>query len=465
VAKALDKMFYLAKFEKGYDLWSVDLRTRETKLVLKLGFQRGGLEATQDGKFLFVLADGKLIKVDAESGKREDLPVATELVLRPAEERAYIFDHAWRQVEKKFYVTDLHGVDWAFYREAYRRFLPFVQNNYDFQELLSEMLGELNASHTGGRYNPPQVNTDATPSLGLFLEPAGGKGLRVAEVLKGGPLDKAASKVRAGHVLAAVDGSEVASPEDLGRLLNRRAGQGVLLSFQDPKSAERWDEAVKPIPPVMEGELLYRRWVEKNRVETERLSKGRLGYVHVRAMNDPSMRTVVDEVLGRHLDKEALVVDTRFNGGGNIHEQLSDFLSGKKYFDVVPRGQAYGHEPLMKWVKPSIVLISEGCYSDAHLFPVAYKLKGLGRTVGMPVPGTGTFVWWEPQIDHTLVFGIPQGGWLTPDGKFCENNQLEPDVKVPNEPALMASGRDQQLEAAVAALLADLDAKKQAPKK
>lgn len=460
VTKTLDKLYYLARFEKDFDLWSVDLRSRETKLVVKLDAKRAGLELSQDGKSVFVLADGKLIKVEAESGKRENLPVATEMVLHPAEERAYIFDHAWRQVEKKFYVADLHGVDWTFYRDAYRRFLPYIQNNYDFQELLSEMLGELNASHTGGRYSPPQVNTDATPSLGLVLEGGSGPGLKVGEVLQGGPLDKAASRVRAGHRLTAIDGVAIASLEDLGRLLNRRAGQLTLLSFADPATGAAWDESVKPIPPQEEGELLYRRWVERNRAEVERLSKGRLGYVHVRAMNDPSMRTVMDEVLGRDVDKEAVVVDTRYNGGGNIHEQLSDFLSGKKYFDVIPRGQAYGHEPLLKWTKPSIVLMSEGNYSDAHLFPVAYKLKGLGRTVGMPVPGTGTFVWWEQQIDPTLVFGIPQGGWRMPDGRFCENTQLEPDLPVMNQPGPLAGGRDQQLEAAVAELLREVDAAK-----
>ncbi len=457
ISKAADKLFYLARFEKGFDLWTADLRTHETRLLAKVGSERASLELTDDGKSVFVLADGRLLKIDAESGKREDLPVASEMAIRPAAERAYIFDHAWRQVERKFYVTDLHGVDWAFYREAYRRFLPHVANNYDFQELLSEMLGELNASHTGGRYNAPQMNTDATPALGLFLERTSA-GLKVAEVLKGGPLDRAEAKVRAGHLLVAVDGAPVAHVEDVARLLNRRAGQPTLLSFKD--GARAWDEVAKPIPPMVEGELLYRRWVERNRLETERLSKGRLGYVHVRAMDDGSLRTVFDEILGRCLDKEAVVVDTRFNGGGNIHEQLSDFLSGRKYFDVIPRGLPYGHEPLLKWVKPSVVLVSEGCYSDAHLFPVAYRLKGLGRTVGMPVPGTGTFVWWEGQIDPTLVFGIPQGGWRTPDGKFCENNQFEPDVRVAHDPAQLVTGRDAQLEAAVASLLSDLDTRK-----
>ena len=165
------------------------------------------------------------------------------------------------------------------------------------------------------------------------------------------------------------------------------------------------------------------------------------------------MRTVFEEALGRNFEKKALIVDTRFNGGGNIHEQLSDFLSGKKYMDIVPHGQYIGSEPYEKWVKPSIVLVGESNYSDAHLFPVAYKLKNAGKTLGMPVPGTGTFVWWETQIDPTLVFGIPMGGWRTEDGKFCENNQLEPDIRVPNDPGILSSGRDQQIEEAVKALL------------
>jgi C-terminal processing protease CtpA/Prc len=175
-------------------------------------------------------------------------------------------------------------------------------------------------------------------------------------------------------------------------------------------------------------------------------------------MNDESMRTVFEEALGRHVGKRAIIVDTRFNGGGNIHEQLSDFLGGRRYFDIVPHGQYVGSEPYDKWTKSSIVLIGESNYSDAHLFPVAYKLNGIGKTLGMPVPGTGTFVWWERQIDPTLRFGIPMGGWRTPDGKFCENNQMEPDVKVANEPAVMTAGRDQQIEAAVTLLLEELAA-------
>jgi len=271
--------------------------------------------------------------------------------------------------------------------------------------------------------------------------------------VEGGPLDKSVSKVKSGVIIEKIDDIPMSGEVDHYKYLNRKAGKLILLSVFDPVTGKRWEESVKPVSLDAEFELLYRRWVKNRRKEVDSLSGGRLGYVHVRGMNDNSYRVVIDEVLGKSIDKEALVVDTRFNGGGNLHEQLSDFLNGKKYFDIIPHGQTIGYEPYDKWIKPSIVLINECDYSDAHLFPVAYKLKNIGKTIGMPVAGTGTFVWWEDQIDSALIFGIPQGGWKTPDGKFCENNQLEPDIKTPNKPGIYPYGRDEQIEEAVKELL------------
>ena len=240
---------------------------------------------------------------------------------------------------------------------------------------------------------------------------------------------------------------------DFYKLLNRKAGKYTLISVFDPAANKRWDETVKPVTRADENELMYKRWVRVRRAETERLSDGHIGYIHVRSMNDASMRAAIDESLGRNISKDAIIVDTRFNGGGSIHEQLSDFLSGKKYFDVVPHGQFIGSEPFDKWIKPSIVLMGESNYSDAHLFPLAYKAKGIGQVLGMPVPGTGTFVWWENQIDPSIRFGIPMGCWRSLDGKCGENNQMEPDIMVRNEPDIISSGRDQQIEAAVKELM------------
>jgi C-terminal processing protease CtpA/Prc len=376
------------------------------------------------------------------------------MVLKTADERAYIFDHAWRQFKEKFIFPRISSADWPYYYRTYKRFLPYVNNNYDFADVLSEMLGEVNVSHTGGRYNAFQPNTDETAELGLLYDFTWtGDGVKIGEVVEGGPLDKAESKVKAGDIVEKIDGVAITPAMDFYMLLNRKAGKPTLLTVLDPATKAQWDESVKPISGGQENQLLYQRWVKQRREEVDSLSGGKLAYVHVRSMNDASMRTVFDEVMGRGWNAEAVIVDTRFNGGGNIHEQLSDFLSGKKYFDIVPHGQLIGYEPGDKWIKPSIVLINESDYSDAHLFPLAYKLKNIGKTLGMPVPGTGTFVWWEQQIDPTLVFGIPMGGWRMPDGKYGEGTQLEPDIKVRMDPAIMTGGRDQQIEAAVKELL------------
>jgi C-terminal processing protease CtpA/Prc len=453
LSKDGEKLYYLTRFDKGNDLWVTELRTKETKLLAKLGINRVRMELSPNGKFIFILADGKTMKVETESGKNEPLKVSGEMLIDETAEKNYIFDHAWRQLKQKFYVEDLHGIDWDFYYRTYKKFLPFINNNYDFAEMLSEMLGELNASHTGSGYRFNKPNSDKTASLGLFYDyNYPGNGIKIAEVIEGGPVDKASSNIKTGTIIEKIDGQ---SPDsiDFYRLLNHKSGSLTLLSLYDPLTKKRWEESVKPASLAEENEVLYRRWVKNRRLEVERLSEGKIGYVHVRAMNDASMRTVFEEALGRNVGKEAIIVDTRFNGGGNIHEQLSDFLSGNKYLDIIPHGQYIGYEPYDKWIKPSIVLIGESNYSDAHLFPVAYKLKGTGKTLGMPIPGTGTFVWWETQIDPTLYFGIPMGGWRTPDGKFCENNQMEPDIRVINNPDILSAGRDQQIESAVLELL------------
>ncbi len=453
-----EKLYYLTRFEKSLDIWVTELRTKETKQFAKIGAKRAGMELSSDGEFLLVYADGKAKKVTLSDGKVKSISTKGEMVLNEAGEREYIFDHSWRQLREKFYVVDLHGVDWDFYYNEYKKFLPYINNNYDYAEMLSEMLGELNASHTGARYRPNRPNSDQTASLGIFYDYTySGDGLRVAEVILGGPADKSASKIKEGNVIEKIDGVAITGDMDFYKLLNRKTDHLTLLSLYAPESGERWEETIKPISLGAESQLLYMRWVKNRREETERLSGGRLGYVHVRSMNDASMRVMVDEALGRHINKEALVVDTRFNGGGNIHEELSDFLTGEKYMDVIPHGQTIGYEPRNKWIKPSIVVMSESNYSDAHLFPVAYKIKGEGKTLGMPVPGTGTFVWWEGQIDPSLVYGIPMGGWRTLDGEFCENNQMEPDIKVSLEAEVMTTGRDQQIEEAVKELLKELD--------
>lgn len=197
----------------------------------------------------------------------------------------------------------------------------------------------------------------------------------------------------------------------------------------------------------------HRRWIKNREHEVDSLSGGRIGYVHVRGMNDNSFREVYDKVLGEDMNKDALIVDTRYNGGGWLHDDLATFLSGVKYVSYVPRGQKVGLDPQQKWIKPSIVVVNECNYSDAHMFPYTYQTLGIGKLIGMPIAGTGTAVWWEGLQDPRFVFGIPEVGVVTNDGKYLENNQLEPDIKVMNTYLDMIRGVDDQIVKAVEELL------------
>lgn len=457
LSKDGEKLYYLANFEKGFDLWQTDLRSRETKVLAKLGtYDVGGLVIDKEGKNLFFLKDGSIARVELDKGSVEGVGVNGEMSLNETAERLYLFEHVWRQVVKKFYDPKLHGVDWDFYKAEYLRMVPHVNNNYDFAELLSELLGELNASHTGSGYRTGSATGDATASLGLFYdEDFQGDGLRITEVMKRGPCVKEGSRIKAGVIIEQIDGVVISAKEDPSRLLNRKAGKPTLLSLHDPATKQRWVETVKPIGRGEENQLLYLRWTERCAFLVDSLSGGQVGYVHVRGMNDDSYRKVYEDALGKHHDKKALVVDTRFNGGGWLHDDLATFLSGQVYMRVEPRGQKLGTEPMFKWSRPSAVVMSESNYSDAHLFPVTYKALGVGQLVGMPVPGTGTAVWWEG-LQNGMYFGIPQVGMIDNAGNFMENTQLEPDLRQPNEPGLVSKGRDQQLEAAVKLLLEEV---------
>lgn len=356
-------------------------------------------------------------------------------------------------------MKDLHGVDWNGYKKVYEKFLPYINNNYDFAEMLSELLGELNASHTGARYSG-RGGAMPTASLGVFYdETYKGDGLKIKEIPAKSPFAQIKTKVTEGCIIEQIDGREVKKGEDYFPLLEGKVGRKIRLAVYNPDTKERFEETIRGIGAGQWNKVLYHRWVERNRAEVERLSGGRLGYIHIEAMNSESFRETYSELLGRYRHKEAVVVDVRHNGGGWLHEDLMVLLGGKEYQRFVAQGQYIGSDPFNQWTKPSCMLVCEDNYSNAHGTPQLYQALKLGKLVGAPVPGTMTAVWWENQIDPSLVFGIPQVGCVDMEGNYAENHELEPDVLIYNSPADVLQGRDAQLEAAVKTLLDELPAK------
>ena len=453
--EAGENLYYLTSTGDKRDLWKTNFKEKETKIFATLNTGGSHIELGEKEKYIYLSKDGSLVQIKLEDASEKPIAFSAEMNLNTDAERAYMFEHAWRQFKDKFYVEDLHNVDWEMYKENYARFLPYINNPFDFADMLSEMLGEVNASHTGARTWQSEPTDDKTASLGVFYDQNySGKGLRIAEVMDKSPLLTEKSQVKEGVIIEKINGQAIDSNTNFYPFLNRKAGDKILIAYYNPENGKRWTDVVQPINLQEENQLAYERWVKSREAETERLSEGKIGYVHVRGMNSESFREIYSKALGEYNTKESLIVDTRFNGGGWLHDDLATFLSGEAYLQFVPRGQDnMGGEPIAKWQKPSVVLISESNYSDAHIFPYTYKYFGIGKLIGMPVAGTGTAVWWESMLDGT-VFGIPQIGMRDmKTGKLLENLDLEPDIEVRNDPGKASKGEDQQLEAGVKELL------------
>lgn len=457
LSKDGESLYYLSAFERGFDMWKMDLRKRETKLLHKMGSGWADMEMDKEGKNLFVLGSGSMQKMDLGGEKLKPISYRAEMKMDLAAERAYMYDNMCREEQKRFYEVNMHGVDWKAMTANYRRFLPHINNKYDYAEMLSELLGELNVSHTGGRYRPGVK--EATASLGLLYDWSyTGKGMKVDEVVEKGPFDRKTTRVKPGVVIEKIDGQPVDA--DFSALLNGKAGKKILVSFYDAQSKERWDEVVKPISGGTLSSLLYERWVKQRAADVDKWSNGRLGYVHIESMDDGSFRTVYSDILGKYNNREGIVIDTRFNGGGRLHEDIEVLFSGQKYLTQVIRGREACDMPSRRWNKPSIMLQCEANYSNAHGTPWVYKHRQIGKLVGAPVPGTMTSVNWVRMQDPDLIYGIPVIGYRLPDGSYLENKELEPDVYVLNAPETVVKGEDTQLKAAVDELLKELDAKK-----
>ena len=454
-----ENIYYNVAFEKGMDLWHRDLMTGNTELLIK-NVGNGEMMFDKSYKEIYLAADGGIKKVTPQSKAVKNIEFEAQFNYQPYKERAYMFDHVWRQVKDKFYDKNIHGVDWEGYRKTYERFLPYINNNHDFQEMLSEMLGELNASHTGARYSGSWASLQ-TASLGLFFdEDYTGDGLKIAEVIKGSEIACKQTDVKSGCIIEKIDGTEIKAGMDYFPLLDGKIGKPVRLTIR-PKSGRSFDVTTKGMSMNAVDDLLYKRWVDRNRQLVDSLSGGRLAYVHVRAMNSESFRTVYRELLSdKNRNREAVIVDDRHNGGGWLHDDLCTLLNGKEYQNFMPRGNYIGRDPFNKWTKPSCVLICEDDYSNGHGFPMVYKTLGIGKLIGTPVAGTMTAVWWETMIDNTMVFGIPQVGCMTLDGKYAENTQLNPDITAYNTPEDFLNGNDRQLKAAIEEMMKQIGEKK-----
>jgi C-terminal processing protease CtpA/Prc len=457
LSKDGEKLYYLTRFEGRYDLWETELRTRDTKKLISLNTGGGSLAWDKDMENLFLLSSGKISKVDLKAGSTKGITISGEMEYDAQKEREKIFEHVYIRTKNIFYEPTFHGNDWDVLYKEYQKYVPHISNGYEFAEMVSELLGELNVSHAGAGYSSNIDNGDATASLGIFWDyNHEGVGIKITEVIDGGPLDKESLEIEAGMIIQKIDGETISSNKDMASYLNRKADKFTLLEVTDSNDKNTKQITIKPITIGAQNSLLYERFVRKNEKEVAEKSNGQLGYVHIPSMSDGPYRDVYEDMLGKHLEAKAIIVDTRFNGGGDLVADLAMFFTGRDFITYATEAKVVGGEPTSRWTKPTLTMFNEDNYSDGHCYAQGYTDLKIGTTLGMPVPGTCSFAGWE---------GLPNGGYwgVVPvsakniDGKWMENLQTEPDVKVKNMPGVINTGRDQQLERAIEELLKEVE--------
>jgi tricorn protease len=383
---------------------------------------------------------------------------ATIEVDRRALRRA-VFVEGWRIMKNRFYDAKMHGADWNAAKATYQPLLDYLVDQEELQAVMMMMIGELNASHTGvsgggaaGERSPAQTRH---PGFDLEADPSGY--FRVGHIYKTGPADKDFLKVHTGDFIISIDGHDLRTTESYWKYFTIAAGTKFhFLLNSKPAREGAWEVTIEPIASSAFGNLQYEKWVGDRREMVDKLTNGEIGYLHIRAMNAPSLRQFELDVAANRT-KKALIIDQRFNGGGGIDQELLGLLAGRRYQFSVGRDSDMQIWRPQNFYGPMVVMQNERSASDAEMFPQGFKDLGLGKVVGVPTMGaviaTGSYT----LLDGSSIRTPGSGVW-TVSGQNLENYGVPPDVLVDNTPADFVKGRDAQIEKAIEVLRTELAA-------
>jgi len=398
---------------------------------------------------------------DAGAGPRR-IPFTVRLIIDRPAERRQVFDEAWRVMKNRFYDANMHGVNWAAARDKYESLLPHIADTEELHNVVMEMIGELNASHTGisgggtlpGEPAPDRVTT-RYPGFDLAADASGF--YKVTKITRKGPADHEYVKIANGNFVMAVDGKQLTVKDNYWQLFNTLSGQKFAFLVNSKPSVDgAWEVGLEPLSSAAMSNLEYENWVDEHKAMVDRLTNGEIGYLHIKAMDAPSLLKFQEDLIDNR-GKKALIIDERFNGGGGIDQELLEILNQRKKYQQT-RGRDATIDvprPVETFYGPMAVLQNERSASDAEMFPDGFRALGLGKVIGVPTMGA---------VIGTGAFGLLDGSQIrtpgskveTADGHNMENFGVPPDVFVDNTPADFASGHDRQIEKAIEVLKSQL---------
>ncbi len=458
------KIYFITNTAKGADIFEADRVEKKFKQLTKDGSAAGKLLIVDDGKKLFFMKrGGRVAYIDLKSGKVRSVSFRAKVKISRIAENRQKFQEGWRALYYYFYDPNFHGADWKGLR---KKFLPWAEKAatpYEFAYIFNLMQGYLNASHLGC-YPPPPQQRESTGMLGVLIDESyRGEGIKIKEVLPDSPADMPDSKLYPGDIILEVDGQPVGPHKNFYAAFADKVGEKVLLKVK--RKGKILEVPIRTISSARQRQLLYNYWVEKKRREVERLSGGRLAYIHIQAMGIQNFHRFVSHLYAVAHGKEGLVIDVRNNPGGWITDYLLAVLMVRNHAITVPRdgGPGYPQErrPVYAWTKPIVVLANERSYSNAEIFSWAIRTLKRGKIVGEQTFGAVISTGGISLVDGTWV-RLPFRGWYVNDEKRTnmEKQGCPPHIHVPYRLGEEAAGIDRQLEKAVQVLLEELKSKK-----
>ena len=405
---------------------------------------------------LYCLSSGSIYKIDLNGASASKTAVNKDVEVVLQDEFSQMFYEVWAVLEQNYYDVNFHGADWYAVRDYYASLLPYVRTRSNLRTLMADLLGELNSSHMGftstGAEERPRTSIQ-TYGTGIVFDNA--SPYKVDYVLEVSPADKVEIDLRKGDELVAVDGVRVDKAQNRERYFSGAVGKEELkLTFS--RGGKEFDIKVHTDSFANIKALAYKRWEDQRADMVSSKTNDRVGYIHMRAMGDEDLNNFLLKMHTEVYDKDALILDLRYNNGGNVHKEVIDFLRGQAHFEWGYRDfPKTTHPNVAPGSKPIVVLVNEHSLSDAEVTSNGIKTLGIAKLVG-----TETYRWIIFTSSARLIDGstvrLPAWGCYSVDGKDLENTGVKPDIYVRNTFQDRLSNKDPQLDAAIAEVLSEL---------
>lgn len=410
---------------------------------------------------------GRQLPAGLSGGGATPTPVAFQarVLLDRATLRREAFLEGWQNMNDGFYDPKFHGANWPACREKYLNWAMAASCDEDYYDVVRMMLGELNSSHQG--IFPPADISDQAPiqtgALGVIWDESyTGEGMRVVRVIANSPASKSISRLNPGDVVLSINGEPISMKTGVDRVLNDTVGQRTLLVVaKDNAQGEKREVVIRPVSGGEFGNLIYDDWVDSRRAIVDKLSNGKLGYLHIRGMDQVSQDRFEQELYSKAHGKSGLIIDVRDNGGGSTADYLLAMINVKPHAYTTPRGstgKGYPQDrlPFYFWTKPTTLLCNQFSYSNAEIFSHAFKATKRGKLIGKQTYGAVISTGAAQLIDGSTL-RMPFRGWYVVGTNLNEElNGAMPDITVDVLPGDEAAGRDRQIERAVQELMGEV---------